>query len=204
MVTIIPEFGLAQLVLTIIVMVVLITICIVLDYQKRKDDKVLVWSLAGILFISLTAMLVMSIIEIITVVPWFWSPDVTHEGAESSLHIGSILGLPALFLVTVGTVLLVFDEPKYVWWHGLLNGASWIITTTNVFLLLTLTPTQMIDYGGLFHSIHIFCGGIGLVFGLSSGLFGIAGQRRLAKMSGYVTLACWWTAYLLSTFILDI
>jgi hypothetical protein len=204
MVTIIPEFGLAQLVLTIVVMVVLIAICIVLDYQKRKDEKVLVWSLAGILLVSLTIMLVMTIIEIVQVVQWFWAADASHEGPISSLHIGSILGLPALILVTIGTVLLVYDEPKYVWWHGLTNGAAWIITTTNIFLLLTLTPSQMISYGGLFHSIHIFCGAIGLTFGLASALFGISGQRRLAKMTGYVTLACWWTAYLLSTFIQDI
>ena len=149
-------------------------------------------------------MLVMSIIEIIQVVPWFLSEEVNHKGAESSLHIGSILGIPALFLVTLGTVLLVYDEPKYVWWHGILNGASWIITTTNVFLLLTLTEAQMIDYSGLIHTIHIFCGGIGLTFGLASALFGISGQRRLAKMTGYVTLAGWWTAYLLSAFIIDI
>ncbi len=110
MVKVIEDFGTAQLVLTIVVMVVLTTIIIVLDYLKKKDEKVLVWSLAGILFISLTAMLVMSIIEIIQVVPWFLSEEVTHKGAESSLHIGSILGIPALFLVTLGTVLLVYDE----------------------------------------------------------------------------------------------
>ena len=204
MVTVIEDFGIAQLVLTIVVMVVLIALVIVLDYFKRKDNKALVRSLAIILLISLTTMLVMAIIEIIRVVPWFLSAEVTHEGAESSLHIGSILGIPALFLVTIGTVLLVYDEPKYVWWHGLLNGAAWIITTTNIFLLLTLSPSQMIGYHGIFHTIHVFCGGIGLTFGLASALFGISGQRRLAKWTGYITLACWWTGYLLSTFIQDI
>lgn len=204
MVTVIPEYGLAQLVLTIVVMVVLIAIIIVLDYLKKKDNKALVRSLAIILFLSLAAMLVMTILEIMQIVPWFLSVDTTHKGAESSLHIGSILGLPALILVTLGTVLLVYDEPKYVWWHGLLNGAAWIITTTNIFLLLTLTETQMSSYSGLIHVIHIFFGATGLVFGLTSGLFGISGQRRLAKMTGYVTLASWWTAYLLSVFIQDI
>jgi hypothetical protein len=56
-------------------------------------------------------------------------------------------------------------------------------------------------YSGWIHAFHIVCGGVGLTFGFTSALFGISGQRKLAKVTGYTTLACWWTAYLLSIFI---
>jgi hypothetical protein len=118
-----------------------------------------------------------------------------------SLHLGSTLGLPALILVTIGTLLVIYDESKYTLYHGYGAGGAWIITLLNVILLLTLTQDLMKGYSGWIHALHIICGGVGLTFGFTSALFGLSGQRRLAKVTGYTTLAVWWLAYLLGFFI---
>jgi hypothetical protein len=121
--------------------------------------------------------------------------------AYNSLHIGSIFGLPALFLVSIGTLLVIFNENKFVMYHGYTAGSAWIFTLLNVILLFTLSADLIKAYSGWIHAFHIVCGGVGLTFGFTSALFGISGQRKLAKVTGYTTLACWWTAYLLSIFI---
>ena len=118
-----------------------------------------------------------------------------------SLHLGSILGLPALILVTTGTIIVIFDEPKYAIYHGFSAGGAWLLTLLNVILLFSLSRDLMIGYSGWLHALHIICGGVGLTFGFASALFGISGQRRLAKVTGYTTLGCWWLAYFLGFFI---
>ncbi len=118
-----------------------------------------------------------------------------------SLHLGATLGLPALILVTVGTIIVIFDESKYTLYHGYTAGGAWIITLLNVILLFTLTQDMMKGYSGWIHALHIICGGVGLTFGFASALFGTSGQRTLAKITGYTTLGCWWFAYLLGFFI---
>jgi hypothetical protein len=121
--------------------------------------------------------------------------------AYNSLHIGSIFGVPALFLVSIGTLLVIYNENKFVMFHGYTAGSAWIFTLLNVILLFMLSADLMKAYSGWIHAFHIVCGGVGLTFGFTSTLFGISGQRKLAKVTGYTTLACWWTAYLLSIFI---
>ncbi|MHA1718827.1 MAG: hypothetical protein ACTSWX_14925 [Promethearchaeota archaeon] len=121
--------------------------------------------------------------------------------AYNSLHLGATLGLPALILVTIGTIIVIYDEPKFSLYHGFSAGGAWIITFLNVILLFALTQEMMKGYSGWIHVLHITCGGVGLTFGFTSALFGLSGQRRLAKVTGYTTLGCWWLAYLLGFFI---
>ncbi|MHA1775947.1 MAG: hypothetical protein DRO88_07055 [Promethearchaeia archaeon] len=118
-----------------------------------------------------------------------------------SLHLGSTLGLPALILVTIGTIIVIYNEPKFTLYHGFSAGGAWIITFLNVLLLFSLSQEIMKGYSGWIHALHIICGAMGLTFGFASALFGLSGQRRLAKVTGYTTLGCWWLAYLLGFFI---
>jgi len=60
---------------------------------------------------------------------------------------------------------------------------------------------MILDYSGLIHSVHIIFGGFGLLTGLTSMLFGIAAQRHIAKVTGYITLVCWWGAFILSLYL---
>ncbi|MFW9951534.1 MAG: hypothetical protein ACFFKA_15565, partial [Candidatus Thorarchaeota archaeon] len=94
-----------------------------------------------------------------------------------------------------------YNEPKFVLWHGYLAGSSWFVTLLNVILLVTLSQKEILDYSGLIHAIHILLGAFGLASGFVSMLFGISGQRYLAKLTGYFTLAGWWGAFLLGLFI---
>ena len=114
---------------------------------------------------------------------------------------GLFLGLPALLLLTMGALLVLFNEKKYVLLYGYFAGSSWILTLTNVILLISLTPQMILDYSGLTHSIHIIFGGFGLTTGFASMLFGISAQRHIAKLTGYITLMCWWGAFLLSLYV---
>ena len=119
---------------------------------------------------------------------------------DSSLHLGLILGLPALILITTGMVLVLYDEPKFVFYHVLLGLSSWILTLINVIALFWLSNTLANNYSGVLHFIHILGGGLGLATGFANMLFGISGQRKLAKITGYVTFGCWWGAFFLGLF----
>ena len=124
-----------------------------------------------------------------------------ENSVDKSIHVGLFLGLPALLLLTTGALLVLFNEKKYVLLHGYFAGSSLILTLINVILLITLTPQMILDYSGLTHSIHIIFGGFGLTTGFASMLFGIAAQRHIAKLTGYITLGCWWGAFILSLYI---
>jgi hypothetical protein len=126
--------------------------------------------------------------------------DYRFEGYDpifGSWHIGIILGLPALISLSIGTILVLYDETKYVMWHGLAAGGALIVTIINVILLIFLTPPEILNYSGMIHILHIFLGGFGLMTGVASFLFGASGQRNLARLTGYFTLAGWWGAFLL-------
>lgn len=120
---------------------------------------------------------------------------------SQSIHVGLFLGLPAILLLTMGALLVLFNEQKYVLLHGYFAGSSWIFTLINAILLITMTPQMILDYSGLTHSIHILFGGLGMITGFTSLLFGIAAQRHIAKVTGYITLVCWWGAFLLSLYL---
>ena len=100
-----------------------------------------------------------------------------------------------------GTILVIYDEPKLVIYHGLTAGSSWILTSLNILLLFAMSEAEMTSHSGVLHTFHILCGTSGLICGFLSALFGISGQRKLAKLTGYITLGCWWTAYLVAIFI---
>ncbi len=120
---------------------------------------------------------------------------------DHSLHLGWILGLIALILLTIGTILVLYDEPTFVMWHGLAAGSAWILTLLNVISLITLNEVLQVSYSGSAHFAHIVMGGIGLGTGFTSLLLGISGQRRLAKLSGIITYTCWWGAFFLGLFL---
>jgi len=169
--------------------ILLVTIVGVALSEKLKNTKI------RSLFVGILAILY-GLLIFIAILIWI-------EGtlAYDSLHFGSTLGLPALILVTIGTLLVIFDESKYSLYHGYTAGGAWILTLLNVILLFTLTQDIMKGYSGWIHALHIVCGAVGLTFGFASALFGLSGQRRLAKVTGYTTLGVWWLAYLLGFFI---
>jgi hypothetical protein len=117
-------------------------------------------------------------------------------------HFGLIIGLSALILLSLGTILVLINENKFVKIHGIFSGVSWILTLTNAISLINLNLGLNFDV--LFsyepfgiHISHIILGAVGLFTGLLSMLFGIAAERKYAKLTGYITLVCWWTAFFL-------
>ncbi len=185
------SLDIVQIILAIVFISVLISIFYLLDYKTNKIDrknKNLIKCLVVSFFVL---SIIISLISGLEILVW------------ESLHLGTLLGVPALFLVSIGTILVLNDEPKYVFYHGLLAGSSWILTLINVLTLLTLTQERVIELSisGSIHTIHVICGGIGMITGLLSMLFGISGQRNNAKLTGYITITLWWAAFLLGPFI---
>jgi len=172
-----------------IIGILVVTIVAILLSEKLKKGAI------RSLFVGILAILYILLILIVVLI---W-----NEGTldYDSLHLGSTLGLSALILVTIGTLLVIYDESKYSLFHGYSAGGAWIITLLNTVTLFMLTSDLAKGYSGWLHALHIICGAVGLTFGFASALFGISGQRRLAKVTGYTTLACWWLAYGLGFFI---
>lgn len=113
-----------------------------------------------------------------------------------SIHFGIILGLPALILLTIGTILVLINESKFVKLHGILAVSSWILTLINILSTIVLTPSIWLSFNAGLHWTHIILGALGLITGVFSMLFGIAAERKPAKLTGYITLICWWAAFL--------
>lgn len=118
-------------------------------------------------------------------------------------HLGLYLGLPALLLVTLGTILVLINENKFVKVHGILAGSSLVITVINLVTAIVKIPINnwIGVYPIIYHIPHIIFGTIGLISGFFSMLFGIAAERKPAKITGYITLICWWTAFFLGYFL---
>ena len=122
-------------------------------------------------------------------------------------HFGLIIGLSALILLSLGTILVLINENKFVKIHGIFSGASWILTLTNAISLinLNLNPDQWFSYEPFgIHVSHIILGAVGLFTGLLSMLFGIAAERKYAKLTGYITLICWWAAFFLGLILVPL
>ncbi|HDZ17958.1 hypothetical protein LCGC14_1439890 [marine sediment metagenome] len=113
-------------------------------------------------------------------------------------HLGLYLGLPALLLLSLGTILVLLNENKFVKVHGILAGASWILTVVNISAaFIKIEPQAWFGGFELIYQIpHIILGALGLVTGFFSMLFGIAAERKPARMTGYLTLIFWWGAFL--------
>ena len=125
-------------------------------------------------------------------------PDIV---SSVSLHFGMLLGAPALILLTISTILVLVNESKFVKIHGIFAVVSWILTLINVLSTIFLTPDIWASFTEGVHWSHIILGALGLITGFLSMLFGIAAERKPAKITGYITLICWWGAFL-SGFIL--
>ncbi|MFX1235070.1 MAG: hypothetical protein ACFFBY_11025 [Promethearchaeota archaeon] len=110
-------------------------------------------------------------------------------------HFEMYIGLSALLLLSLGTVLVLINENKFVKIHGILAGASWVLTLINVISLVIFNPAIWTSFSFGIHWSHIILGGVGLIAGLFSMLFGIAAERKYAKLTGYITLICWWAAF---------
>lgn len=188
-----------QVLLSVVAVAIFIVLILVLNFRKKDTQKVLIWILAIAFGTLMTVITIFDGIEIIALKPegyglWYLIPN---TDIFTSWHIGILLGIPALILLSIGTILVLYDEHKYVMWHGLAAGSSLILTIINVILLIFLNDLEILNYSGTIHTLHIFLGATGLMTGTASFLFGASGQRNLARMTGYFTLAGWWGAYLL-------
>ena len=189
-----------QILLSVVAVAIFIALIIILNFRKKGTQKVLIWIMAIAFGILMTVIVVLNGIEI-------FAPRLPEYGYTygqlgfdqkfTSWHMGLILGLPALISLSVGTILVLYDEAKYVMWHGLAAGGSLILTIINVILLMFLTTPEILNFSGMIHTLHIILGAFGLMTGVASFLFGASGQRNIAKMTGYFTLAGWWGAFLL-------
>ena len=191
-----------QILLSVVAVAIFIALIIILNFRKKGTQKVLIWIMAILFGTLMTVIVVLNGIEI-------FAPRVDEYGDINvygqagydpnftSWHMGLILGLPALISLSVGTILVLYDEAKYVMWHGLAAGGSLIVTIINIFTLVALTEMEVLNYSGMLHILHIFLGAFGLMTGIASFLFGASGQRNLARLTGYFTLAGWWGAFLL-------
>ncbi len=185
-----------QIILSFAAVAIFIALIVILNYRKQGTQKALIWIMATIFGVLMTVIVVLDGIEIFALrLADYQSPG--FDPIFGSWHIGLILGLPALILLSIGTILVLYDEAKYVMWHGLTAGSSLIITIINVILLIFLSPPEILNYSGMIHTLHIFLGAFGLMTGVASFLFGASGQRNIARMTGYFTLAGWWGAFLL-------
>jgi len=185
-----------QIILSVAAVAIFIALIIILNFRKQGTQKVLIWIMATIFGVLMTVIVVLDGIEIF---PLLLS-DYQSPGFDpnfTSWHVGLILGLPALISLSVGTILVLYDEAKYVMWHGFTAGGALIVTIINVVLLMFLTPPEILNYSGMIHTLHIILGAFGLMTGVASFLFGASGQRNIARMTGYFTLAGWWGAFLL-------
>jgi hypothetical protein len=172
--------------LLITVAVILIAMCIILNSIESRDKK-MDYILFSLIILFVVAVLILLMVDGI----WFiWFND-------DSLHLGLILGLPALTCITTAMILVLYNEAKFVFWHGLLGITAWILTLINVIALFWMSQQNVLNYSGLGHFMHIIGGGGGLAAGFANALFGISGQRKPAKLTGYITLGCWWGAFLL-------
>ncbi len=178
-----------KLLLIIIVSILLIAICIILNTIESRN-KTVDYIVFGL--IILFAILVVVILMIDGL--WFIWAGWFNDG---SLHLGLILGLPALICITSAMILVLYNEAKFVFWHGLLGITAWILTLINVISLFWMSQQNILNYSGLTHFMHIIGGGGGLAAGFANALFGVSGQRKPAKLTGFITLGCWWGAFFL-------
>ena len=191
-----PIIQIIQIFLSFTAVAIFIALILILNFRKQGQQKVLIWIMTIAFGALMTVIVVLNGIDIFP----FRLGNYQAPGFDpdfGSWHMGIILGLPALISLSIGTILVLYDEAKYVMWHGLAAGGALIVTILNVILLIFLTPLEILNYSGMIHTLHIFLGAFGLMTGVSSFLFGASGQRNIAKMTGYFTLAGWWGAFLL-------
>jgi hypothetical protein len=191
-----PIIQIIQIFLSFTAVAIFIALILILNFRKQGQQKVLIWIMTIAFGALMTVIVIMNGIDIFPFrLDIYQAPGFDLD--FGSWHMGIILGLPALISLSIGTILVLYDEAKYVMWHGLAAGGALIVTILNVILLIFLTPLEILNFSGMIHTLHIFLGAFGLATGVASFLFGASGQRNIAKMTGYFTLAGWWGAFLL-------
>ena len=104
---------LIELILILAIVVLQIGFLVLLNFRTTNKDDYLILALIIVHAILLTVLLVYNGLQIFD---------------DHSLHLGWILGLIALILLTIGTIIVLYDEPTYVLYHGLAAGSAWILT----------------------------------------------------------------------------
>ncbi|MFW9848572.1 MAG: hypothetical protein ACFFF4_05495 [Candidatus Thorarchaeota archaeon] len=112
-----------------------------------------------------------------------------------NFHMGIILGLPAIILLGIGTLLYQISKEKYTFAHGVCAGLALILTTVNVIGILPTTALVLGSSVDLFHLIHIIIGIIGYTFGIIAFITGISGVRT--KIPGLIALISWTTVFVM-------
>jgi hypothetical protein len=118
--------------------------------------------------------------------------------APPNIHMTILLGLPAIVLLGIGTLLYYVSKEKYTFAHGICAGSSLLLTTINIVMILPdprinlLLSTPALDF---FHYIHIILGTVGYLFGIIAFLTGISGIR--IKWPGLTAFVCWTIVFLM-------
>jgi hypothetical protein len=113
-----------------------------------------------------------------------------------NFHFTLFLGLPAIILLGIGTLLYEISKEKYTFHHGLCAGTALLLTTINIIGILPSTVIFLSSSSmDLFHLVHIILGVIGYVAGLGAFVSGISGIRT--KIPGYTALICWTIVFLM-------
>ena len=180
--------DLTELIFTVITIVLLLSSYILVSYKKIKKGFIV------FLFVSIVAST-----HMLVLCDDFFRITI-QLSLDQSIHMGLFLGLPAILFLTLGALLVLFNEKKYVLHHGYFAGSldNYIdkYNSFNCFNSSDDTGLFMIDSFN-----PIIFGGFGMVTGFTSMLFGIATRRHIAKLTGYITRVFWWGAFLLSLYI---
>ncbi|MHA1909272.1 MAG: hypothetical protein ACW98Y_18390 [Candidatus Thorarchaeota archaeon] len=110
-------------------------------------------------------------------------------------HMTIILGLPAIILLAIGTLLYQISKEKYTFAHGVCAGLSLLLTTINIIGIIPATNAVLSSSVDLFHFIHIILGTIGFIFGIIAFITGISGVRT--KIPGLIALISWTTVFVM-------
>ncbi len=108
-----------------------------------------------------------------------------------------ILGLPAIVLLAIGTLLYQISKEKYTFAHGVCAGLSLLLTTINIIGIIPGTTAVLSSSVDLFHFAHIIIGIIGYASGITAFVTGISGVRT--KIPGLVALVSWTTVFIMGS-----
>jgi len=118
--------------------------------------------------------------------------------AGTNLHMTVYLGLPAIILLAIGTLLYYYSKEKYTFAHGVCAGLSLLLTSGNIVAILSdprIAAMLSNPFLDIFHFIHIVLGIVGYLFGILAFLTGISGIR--VHWPGLIALICWTTVFVM-------
>ncbi|MHA1576903.1 MAG: hypothetical protein ACTSU3_06045 [Candidatus Thorarchaeota archaeon] len=112
-----------------------------------------------------------------------------------NFHMTIILGLPAILLLAIGTLLYQISKEKYTFAHGICAGLSLLLTTINIITIIPATNAALSTSVDLFHFAHIVLGIVGYAFGIIAFVTGISGVRT--KKPGLIALVSWTVVFIM-------